>query len=269
MKIVLGRQLKQLRQLADLTQDQVAANLGCPQRKVEHMENGGGIKAADLDALLQHYNANETDSAYALDLHQECSRKAKRTEFRTRLRQYARLRTDIELSCHQISCYRSMAVPELLQTEDYMRTVLRAWRPSRTAAELERDTRNRLARQSVLENLEQRFWFIIDEAVLHKNAGDTRIKKAQLRRLIELSDRTNIELQVVPFDAGYYMGQGYDYTIFSYDTADVVHCEHYEGEYVYDAGLTAKYKSVWDHQVAAAHGPRRTRRDLVDLVDTL
>jgi hypothetical protein len=162
-----------------------------------------------------------------------------------------------------------MAVPELLQTEDYMRTVLRAWRPSRTAAELERDIRNRLARQSVIENLEQRFWFVIDEATLHKTAGDARIKKKQLLRLIELSDRTNIELQVVPFDAGYYMGQGYDYTIFSYDTADVVHCEHDDGEYVYDAGRTARYKSVWDQQVAAAHGPRRTRRDLVDLADQL
>lgn len=272
MKIVLGHQLKQLRQLADLTQEQVAANLGCSQRKIDHVENGGGIKAAELDALLKQYHANETDSAYALELHQECSRKAKRDEFRTRFQQYPRLQTDIELTCHRLSSYRAMTIPELLRTEDCMRTLLRAWRPSNAAAQIGQVIEHHRTRQSMLDNLEQRFWFVIDEAALHKRIGDAQIKKEQLLRLVELSDQPNIELQLVPFDAGFYMGQSHDYTIFGYDTelsADIVYGEHDGGDYIYDATLTQMYKSAWDQQIAAAHGPRKTRRAFIDLAEAL
>lgn len=88
-------------------------------------------------------------------------------------------------------------------------------------------------------------------------------------RLVETIDRPNVDLQVVSFDIGYYMGQSHDYSIFGYDTTppvDIVYLElHDGGEYVDDTRRTPKYQTLWEQQKAAAMGPEQTRRFLLDL----
>lgn len=92
-------------------------------------------------------------------------------------------------------------------------------------------------------------------------------------RLAEALDRPNIELQLVPFNVGYYMGQGHDYSIFEYDTktpVSIVYLEQHDGgTYVDDSKRTAQYLTLWDQQKAAASGPEQTRRFLLDLAGTL
>jgi Domain of unknown function (DUF5753) len=154
-----------------------------------------------------------------------------------------------------------------------MRTVFRAWRPSPSQEQIDRDVADRLARQRVLDNTDQRFWFIVDEAALRRTTGSPAIMKAQVARLVEVIDRPNVELQVVPFSVGYYMGQAHDYTIFGYDTnppVNVVYREHYDGgEYVGDLERTAAYVTLWEQQRAAAVGPEQTRRFLLDMAASL
>jgi hypothetical protein len=78
-----------------------------------------------------------------------------------------------------------------------------------------------------------------------------------------------VEVQIVPFDVGYYMGQGHDYTIFGYDTqpaVDIIYLEKQDGgEYVDDSRQTARYLTLRDHQKAAASGPEQTRKILLDI----
>jgi hypothetical protein len=86
-------------------------------------------------------------------------------------------------------------------------------------------------------------------------------------------DRPNVELQIVPFSIGYYMGQAHDYYIFGYDTkppVNVVYREHYDGgDYVGDLERTAGYVTLWKQQQAAAMGPEQSRRFLLDLAASL
>ena len=93
--------------------------------------------------------------------------------------------------------------------------------------------------------------------------------QGQIMRLVEAIDRPNIELQVLPFDIGYYMGQSHDYTIFGYGTTpavDIVYLDQHDGgEYVDDIRRTPKYQTLWEQQKAAAMGPEQTRRFLLDL----
>jgi Domain of unknown function (DUF5753) len=227
----------------------------------------------ELAGLLDAYGASEADRAYANDLAVEANRRARKGAFSTRFPQHMRLLVDMEPTCRRLWSSQSMVVPGLLQTEDYMRTVFRAWRPSPSRDQIDRDTVDRLARQRVLDNTSQRFWFILDEAALRRTAGSPVIMKAQIMRLAETIDRPNVDLQVVPFGVGYYMGQAHDYTIFGYDTnpsVNVVYREHYDsGEYVGDLDRTSAYLTLWEQQQAAAIGPEQTRRYLLDLAASL
>lgn len=274
MKILLGNELARQRVEAGLKQDDAAEVLRCTQQKIAHIESGSGIRPVELDALLERYGATETDKAYARDLQAEGNRRTKRGAFSTRFRQHMRLLVDMEPSCQRIFSYRAMDIPGLLQTEQYMRTLFRAWRPSPSQEQIDHDTSDRLARQRVLDNTDQQFWFIIDEAALRRwSLGSSEIMKEQVMRLAEALDRPNIELQLVPFNVGYYMGQGHDYSIFEYDTktpVSIVYLEQHDGgTYVDDSKRTAQYLTLWDQQKAAASGPEQTRRFLLDLAGTL
>jgi len=216
--------------------------LRCTQQKVAYIERGGGVKYLEMKGLLDLYQSSDTDRAYAEDLHKECDHRSRRGAFRSRFHQHMRLLVDMEPTCQRFFSYQSMVVPGLLQTEEYMRTLFRAWRPSPCQDKLDRDTEARLRRQRVLDNLTQQFWFILDEAALRRVAGSREIMQDQIKQLVEAIDRPNVELQVVPFDIGYYMGQSHDYTVF---------------EYVDDTRRTPKYQTLWEQQKAAAMGPNR------------
>lgn len=273
MKILLGHELARLRKAADLLQEDAAGHLGCSQQKIAYIETGSsGVKQLELAGLLDLYNATDADRAYAEDLRKESQPRAKRGGFRSRFRQHMRMLVDLEPTCQRLWSYRAMVVPGLLQTEDYMRTLFRAWRPSPSQDQIDKDTAARLARQRILDNTDQKFWFILDEAALRRTAGTREVMRAQILRLVEVIDRPNIELQVVPFDTGYYMGQAHDYSIFGYDTkppVDIVYLDQHDGgEYVDDIKRTPKYQTLWEQQKAAATGPEQTRRLLLGLASS-
>lgn len=269
MKVLLGHELSRQRDEAGVTQQAAADLLRCTQQKIAHIEAGSGIRPLELDALLELYGSTDGDRAYARDLQREASRRTKRGAFSTQFKQSLRLVVDMESTCQTYCSYRSMVIPGLLQTEAYMRTVFRAARPSLTSEEIDRRTTTRLARQRVLENTRQSFWFILDEAALHRMAGGPEVAAEQIDHLVEMLDRPNIELQVVPFSAGYYTGQSQHVTIFDYQArtaVNIVFLEQYDGgDYIDDPKRTSQYLILWDHLKAAASGPEQSRRLLLDL----
>jgi transcriptional regulator with XRE-family HTH domain len=272
MKVVLGLELARLRNLRGITQDQASTVLGCTQQKIAHIESGSGIKLVELNELLDKYEADDADRGYARSLQAESQQRTKRGAFSTRFPQYLRLLVDMEPSCQRYFSYQALVVPGLLQTEDYLRRNARAWRPSLPAEQIDQFTTNTLGRQRVLDNTTQQFWFVIDEAALRRTEGGP-VMKAQVQHLVECIDRPNVELQVVPFNVGYYMGQGHDYTIFGYDTrpaADIIYREQYDGgEYVDSSKQTPRYLTLREHQKAVASGPEQSRRLLLDIAASL
>ncbi|GAA4010618.1 helix-turn-helix transcriptional regulator [Allokutzneria multivorans] len=272
LKIVLGSELARQRKLAGLMQEQVAARLGWPQQKVARIEKDSGVRADELEALLGLYSASEVDRAYTRDLQAESGRRRKKGTFSTRFPQYLRLLVDMEPTCHRYFAYQALVIPGLLQTEDYMRRNARAWRPSLEPEAIDQYTADRLERQRALDDAQRQFWFIIDEAALRRGASGPDMRH-QLTKLVDTIDRPNVELQVVPFSAGYYMGQGHDYTIFGFDTkpaVDIIYLEqHIGGDYVVGPEATKSYRTLWDYQKAAASGPEQTRQTLLDIANSL
>lgn len=272
LKVVLGTELARQRGLAEITQDDAARALNCSQQKIAHIETGSGIKQPDLNTLLDLYEVSDSDRVYLRDLQAASDHRTKRSAFSTRFRQHLRLLVDMEHSCHRYRSYQSLIVPGLLQTEDYMRRTARAWRPSLLPAEIDKNTADRLGRQAVLDDGDKQFWFLIDEAAVRRSEGGA-VMLQQLVQLTEVIDRPNVELQIIPFDAGYYMGQGHDYTIFGYDTrpaVDIIYVEEHEGgSYIDNNARTARYLDLWEYQRLAAGSPSRTRQILRDVAASL
>jgi|SRR5450755_640638 transcriptional regulator with XRE-family HTH domain len=92
-------------------------------------------------------------------------------------------------------------VPGLLQTPEYARAVL-AVRPNTSPDELDDMVAARLARQAILDqDSPPALWAVIDEAVLHREIGGAKVMADQLLHLVDMSDRPNVTLQVIPYSS--------------------------------------------------------------------
>jgi Domain of unknown function (DUF5753) len=75
--------------------------------------------------------------------------------------------------------------------------------PTLTAKAIEKRVQTRIARQDrLLFGSIPHFVAVLDESVLHRVVGSAAVMRAQLRRLLEMSQLPNVTIRIVPFDAG-------------------------------------------------------------------
>lgn len=99
------------------------------------------------------------------------------------------------------------AVPGLLQTDAYARSLIRARFPSDGEESIERKVTARMERQEILARPEPPLMhYVIDEGVLRRVVGSPRIMAAQLDKLLKAAESPGIVLQVLPFSAGDHAG---------------------------------------------------------------
>jgi hypothetical protein len=104
--------------------------------------------------------------------------------------------------------YEAELVPGLLQTAEYARTLIRADNPGVDDDEIERRVQLRIARQSLITRVTAapEFRVVLNESILRRPVGGNHVIRAQLRRLVEVSDLPNVALKVLPFDVGMHAG---------------------------------------------------------------
>ena len=93
--------------------------------------------------------------------------------------------------------YEPLVVPGLLQTEDYARAILSA-RPDGNLDDLDEQVAARLARQAVLDRPDApQLWCVLDEGVLHRAIGGSKVMRSQLYRLAEVAEHPKTTIQVI------------------------------------------------------------------------
>jgi hypothetical protein len=106
-----------------------------------------------------------------------------------------------------MSNYESALVPGLLQTSDYAEAIIRGMNPRVTQERLTSAIEARLTRQKLLtQSVPPQFHVILDEAVLRRNVGGSRVMRSQLERIAERANLPNVVVQVIPFVAGPHPG---------------------------------------------------------------
>ncbi len=109
----------------------------------------------------------------------------------------------LEATAVAISTYTSSFIPGLLQTEGYMRALMEGAR-QRAGDEVEKGyVETRLKRQEILRRSNPPvMWFILEEQVLLRPVGGTKVMADQLRYLAEMADHPDVVIQVVPTAVG-------------------------------------------------------------------
>jgi hypothetical protein len=152
-----------------------------------------------------------------------------------------------------------MVMPGLLQTEDYARAVLRAAPNPGSAEDIGRLVALRMERQAILGQASPPgLWVVLSENVIRVNVGGEAVMRTQLRRLIDVAERSNVTLQVLPFTTAAHVQPISPFTILEFpDAADptVVYLEHLTGSlFLENEEETRRYTVVFDHLRAEALG---------------
>ncbi|KMO97170.1 helix-turn-helix domain-containing protein [Streptomyces roseus] len=104
-----------------------------------------------------------------------------------------------EAECLELHSYEPLFIPGLLQTEEYMRALLRDGCPPPDDETFEERVRVRLARQATrASRVTTQYGFIIYEAALRTCVGGVETMRQQLVQLTELANVRNVNVQVLP-----------------------------------------------------------------------
>ncbi|MEU2737566.1 helix-turn-helix transcriptional regulator [Streptomyces sp. NPDC007095] len=193
----LAVELRRLREAAGLSGRQAAALLGVSPVQLSHIESGlSGVSEERLRRLASHYACEDSEFIDAL-----VSLVTDRT--RGWWEEYRGLLPTSFLDLSELNhhaCFRRdvavLYVPGLLQTEEYARAVFSSRVPELTHDELELRVRHRMARQEITIPYE----LVIHEAALRIRVSDRVASRAQLVRLLEISEADHITVRVIPFD---------------------------------------------------------------------
>ncbi|MEX2983039.1 helix-turn-helix domain-containing protein [Streptomyces sp. C36] len=104
-----------------------------------------------------------------------------------------------EAECAQLGIYESRVIPGLFQTESYARAVFRSSRPILDEEQIEERVAARMERQRLLDRSPiPVVSAVIEQAVLERPIGGKEAIHGQLRHLLQLAERRNVDFQVMP-----------------------------------------------------------------------
>ena len=268
----LGAELRRLRETLGMTAEEVAGRLMVSQSKISRLENGRrSISQRDVRDLCDVYNVDdERIRAGLMEMAKESRQRGWWHEFNDI--PYS-VYIGLEAEASSIRAYESSFVPGLLQTAEYAAAVVQGTQPDTDATAVGRRVEVRLKRQSRIygENQLGSLWAVIDEAVLRREVGSRAVMAEQLVQLLDLSARSNINLQVIPFSHGAHPGMTGTFSLMEFpESADstVVYFEGVTSDlYLEKDADVRRYTGLYDHLRAAALGVVESRSLIADIAE--
>jgi transcriptional regulator with XRE-family HTH domain len=267
----LGIELRQLREGAEYTIEQVASRLEVSDSKISRIENGQvGATPRDVRDMAALYGVTGQRMENLMQL-------ARETREKPWWHEYSDLGLDYaghEAEASSIQIFSPMILPGLLQTADYARAIIHAIRFDLPPEKIERLVEFRMKRQGLLtEPNPPTLWAVIDEAILCRMIGGPKIMHEQIKTLIERASLPNVTLQLLPFSEGAHAGLDGPFFIIRFldpTDRDMVYFEHTGREHYFDdPKAIAQYLSLFDHIRAAALKPDDSVKRLMDRADQL
>ncbi|GFH70626.1 transcriptional regulator [Streptomyces gougerotii] len=272
-RILLGSQLRRLREGRGITREAAGYSIRASESKISRMELGRvSFKARDVEDLLTLYGvADGAERAALLDLAREANVAGWWHSYSDVLPGWFQTYVGLEGAASLIRVYEVQFVHGLLQTEAYAHAVVERGMPGASAAEIDRRVALRLERQKLLvSERAPGFHVVLDEAALRRPYGDRAVMREQLEHLIEISERPNVTLQVMPFSFGGHAGESGAFALLRFpesDLSDVVYLEQLTSAlYLDKREEVAQYERAMERLQRDSPDPGRTRDLLRGLV---
>ncbi|MFI6445135.1 Scr1 family TA system antitoxin-like transcriptional regulator [Kitasatospora sp. NPDC050543] len=188
---LFGSELRHERELVGLSQAQLAKQLHCDRTLVTHVENGSRVPQDDfvrrcdevLNAAGRLFRMWEKVDWYAEVEHPDWFKRFAAMESRA-----------VALRKFQVQM-----IPGLLQTENYARALF--GRRVSESTDIEELVAARLSRQSRFLAADGPLLVVVlDESAIRRPVGGLSVMREQLAYLLEVAERSNVILQVAPFD---------------------------------------------------------------------
>jgi transcriptional regulator with XRE-family HTH domain len=251
LRILLGAQLRRLRESKRITLEEAGDVIRASHSKISRLESGRvGFKDRDVVDLFAYYGV--TDRTQVQSLREIAARANSRGwwhEYSDILPNWFEEYISLEQAAVEIRGYEVQFVPGLLQTEAYARAVtLLAYSNPK---EISRRVSLRMTRQARLSGAEPvRLVAVLDEAALTRPIGGMSVMRAQLKHLIEMSQRPNVTIQVLPFNAGGHAAAGGPFSVLHFaesDLSDIVYLEQLAtAQYLEKPDMVRKYLTVME-----------------------
>ena len=275
-RMLVGARLRRLRTEMGLTREEAAEAIRASEWKIHRLENGQvGFKDRDIVDLLRLYQVTDPEEvAEFVTLAREANTPGWWRHYGDLLPSWFRTYVDLEAAAALIRTYEGQFVPGLLQTDDYMRAVVRGAHLDDNSEEVGRRVRLRMARQTLLTREQPpRLWAVVDEAALRRPVGGRKVMRGQLERLLEASKLPNVTLQVLPFAAGAHAAMVGSFSILRFgdqELPDVVYLEHLtSASYLSKTDEVDRYLHVMESICVRAAAPDRTAELLGKFLDEL
>ncbi|MEU0782351.1 helix-turn-helix transcriptional regulator [Streptomyces sp. NPDC006173] len=271
-QVVLGRRLLDLRERAGLKREEAARILRVAPATVRRMEMAEvSLKIPYLQLLLKSYGVSDEEAEAFVQLAEDANKPGWWQRFHDILPDWFSMHVSLEGAAALLRSYEPHFVPGLMQTEDYARGVMKAGAIGQTRPEdIERHVALRMQRQDLLTREDApRIWAVMDETALRRAIGGPEVMRAQIGKLLEVTELPNVTLQVMPFSNGPHPGTYGPFVLFRFampELPDMVYSEYLTGAVYLDArSEVATHLEVMDRMAAQAATAHRTKEILRDL----
>jgi transcriptional regulator with XRE-family HTH domain len=254
----LALELRRLREAAKLTCEEVADHLECSASKISRVETGRvSVSPRDVRDMLELYGVPIAQRERLVQLARDSRQKGWWHAFSDTMQPQFATYVGLESAASEIRIYEVSLIPELLQTEDYARVVIRSGMMSSPNEDIERQVQLRMARQPAITRADPpKVWAVLDEAALRRQVGGPGLMRLQLEHLLAQAALSNVAVQVIPFGGGAHPAMGRPFIILVFpervDT-DVVYLEDLTSAlYLEDVAEVDRYNVFFNHLRATA-----------------
>jgi transcriptional regulator with XRE-family HTH domain len=271
LRILLGTQLRRLRESRGITAQASARAIRGSESKISRIELGrNAIREIDVLDLLTFYGVGAVEREQLLTLAEQANRPGWWHRYNDILPDWFQSYVGMEEAATSIRVYEAQFIPGLLQTPQYTAAVLAFC--DIPIGEAERHVILRKERQRRFSEGRLRLWAIVEETALRRPIGGKEILLDQLRYLLSLSSRQNLTLQIIPADmGGHAVPSGFTILRFGdADLPDVAYLEHLTSALYFDKKSDVdRYLLAIERLSIVSAKPSETPRRLTTIISQL
>ncbi|MFQ6143474.1 helix-turn-helix domain-containing protein [Streptomyces seoulensis] len=194
----VGKVIKKCRERRGLTQAELGKAIGYSEEQVSAVERG---RRAPKPQFLTGAETVLDAGGVIITLQED----VEEVRYPKRIRDLRKL----EAQAVEICGFANSVIHGLLQTPDYARALYESRRPAFSEEELEHLVTARMARKEVFDRRPMPILsFVLEEVTLRRPLGGRMVMRNQLERLVDVSQRRNVEVQVMPTDTDDHSGLG-------------------------------------------------------------